>query len=176
MRVYIIRHTSVQVPRGICYGQTDVDLKVTFDQEAAVVKQNLESLTFDAIYTSPLSRCTRLADYCGYRDAIRDDRLKEVDFGDWEWQYLYSMTDIPEVQYWFANQLTARPPKGESFRDVQQRFLSFVEEKKAEGQQQIAAFAHGGIHLSAMEHLGTRFEGDIFSHLPGYGSVIPYDF
>ena len=35
MEVILIRHTSVDVPPGVCYGQTDVPLKPTFEQEAA---------------------------------------------------------------------------------------------------------------------------------------------
>ncbi len=33
MEVILIRHTSVDVPPGVCYGQTDVPLKPTFEQE-----------------------------------------------------------------------------------------------------------------------------------------------
>ena len=35
MVVYLIRHTSVDVPQGVCYGQTDVPLNPTFEEEAA---------------------------------------------------------------------------------------------------------------------------------------------
>ena len=38
MEVLLIRHTAVEVAPGICYGQTDVPLKSTFEQEAEVVK------------------------------------------------------------------------------------------------------------------------------------------
>ena len=70
MEVILIRHTSVDVPPGVCYGQTDVPLKPTFEQEAAVTQENLKAfLPFDHVYTSPLTRCVRLATYCGYPDA-----------------------------------------------------------------------------------------------------------
>ena len=62
MDVFLIRHTSVDVPSGTCYGHTDVALRPTFPEEAARVKQQLDAYTFDAVYTSPLSRClTRAA-------------------------------------------------------------------------------------------------------------------
>ena len=32
MVVYLIRHTSVDVPQGVCYGQTDVPLNPTFEE------------------------------------------------------------------------------------------------------------------------------------------------
>ena len=43
MEVIFIRHTSVDVPLGVCYGQTDVPLRNSFEQEAAVTSGNLKS-------------------------------------------------------------------------------------------------------------------------------------
>lgn len=80
MNIYLIRHTSVDVPKGLCYGQSDVPLRPTFEIEAAVTKAKIESIHFDMAYTSPLSRCTRLAQYCGFGDAIRDPRILELNF------------------------------------------------------------------------------------------------
>ena len=53
MKIYIVRHTAVGV-NGVCYGQTDVPLKETFESEAEVVKQKLQDLQFDAVFSSPL--------------------------------------------------------------------------------------------------------------------------
>jgi len=41
MEVYIIRHTKVAVENGICYGQTDVALADSFQEELAVLKSQL---------------------------------------------------------------------------------------------------------------------------------------
>ena len=35
MEVILIRHTSVDVPKGVCYGQTDVPLRDSFEEEAS---------------------------------------------------------------------------------------------------------------------------------------------
>ena len=64
MEVILIRHTSVDVPKGVCYGQTDVPLRDIFEEEASITAQQLQNDVFDAVFTSPLSRCTRLADHC----------------------------------------------------------------------------------------------------------------
>ena len=40
MRVTLVRHTSVDVPQGTCYGHTDVPVKTSFPEEAALVKSN----------------------------------------------------------------------------------------------------------------------------------------
>ena len=41
MDLYLIRHTSVDVPAGYSYGQTDVPLRETFEAEAATVKEEI---------------------------------------------------------------------------------------------------------------------------------------
>ena len=61
MVVYLIRHTSVDVPQGVCYGQTDVPLNPTFEEEAAQTSARLKGLQFDKVYMSPLTRCVRMA-------------------------------------------------------------------------------------------------------------------
>lgn len=175
MQVHIIRHTAVDVPQGMCYGQTDVPLRNTFQQEAQIVKEQIQTLSFEQVFTSPLSRCTRLATYCGYPDATRDDRLKELNFGQWEWTLLYE-NQSPQARYWFDHQLTEPTPGGESIMQLKERFLHFIDEKKQQGLQRIALFAHGGILLSAMLAHGLTVECDIFHHLPPYGSIRSFEF
>ena len=84
MEIYLVRHTSVDIPAGYAYGQTDVPLRPSFEDEAEAVKKNLSGHTFDKVWSSPLTRCTRLAAYCGYPDAEKEDRIKEISFGEWE--------------------------------------------------------------------------------------------
>ena len=64
MEVVLIRHTSVDVPKGTCYGQTDVPVRDTFEQEAELTRQGLEQGVLVAIDPSTqtcrllrLSRC-----------------------------------------------------------------------------------------------------------------------
>ena len=41
MEIYLVRHTSVDIPAGYAYGQTDVPLRPSFEDEAEAVKKNL---------------------------------------------------------------------------------------------------------------------------------------
>ena len=128
MEIVLIRHTSVDVPPGVCYGQTDVPLKPSFEQEAAVTKENLKVyLPFDHVYTSPLTRCVRLASYCGYPDAERDRRIMEINFGDWEMKP-FDRNDDPRLQEWYADYLNVVATGGESFAMQYQRVSSFLDE------------------------------------------------
>ena len=64
MRVTLVRHTSVDVPQGTCYGHTDVPVKTSFPEEAALVKSNLQAyIPFDKVYCRPLTRAVKLATY-----------------------------------------------------------------------------------------------------------------
>lgn len=84
MDVILIRHTSVNVPKGTCYGWSDVPVADTFEQEAAITKKNIEHLEFDMVFSSPLTRARKLAEYCGWANPVVDDRLKEMNMGSWE--------------------------------------------------------------------------------------------
>ena len=128
MEVILIRHTSVDVPPGTCYGQTDVALCPTFPEEAAQVARALQSEgVLEAVYTSPLNRCTRLATYCGYADAVCDDRLLEINFGDWEMQRYDEITD-PRLHIWYKDYLHVAATGGESFMEQLHRVSLFMKD------------------------------------------------
>ena len=51
MEIYLVRHTSVDIPAGYAYGQTDVPLRPSFEDEAEAVKKNLSGHTFDKVWS-----------------------------------------------------------------------------------------------------------------------------
>jgi alpha-ribazole phosphatase len=171
MKITLIRHTAVDVPPGICYGQTDVPLKDTFGQEAETVAARLKNESFDKVYTSPLSRCVRLATYCGYAGATRDDRLKELNFGKWEMQSFEQIKD-PGLQEWFNDYFNVPAPEGESFKMQLERLSDFFNELKQHDFNHVAIFAHGGILTCAQLYSGDLSMENAFSVLPPYGGII----
>ena len=172
MEVYLIRHTSVDVAPGICYGQTDVPLRPTFEAEAAVCKQQLQSLApFDAVFTSPLTRCVRLATFCGYPDAIRDRRIMEINFGAWEMKPFDEIHD-PRLEEWFADYLHVAATDGESFAMQYERVSHFLDELKQQPWQRVALFAHGGVLIAAQIYAGQITPEEAFSALTPYGGII----
>lgn len=179
MIVYIVRHTSVQLDGNTtCYGNTDVDVRSTFEEEAAVTKRTLEGLSFDGVYSSPLQRAYKLACYCGYPDAILDDRLREMNFGDWEerdWVDILPTLEGSEGDF-FDRFLTEPVPGGESLQDQYERVVDFLRERKKEGHQQILVFCHGGVINCARAATGLFDLKDAFAQLPNFGSVTTLDF
>src|SRR5688500_4962497 len=94
MEIYLIRHTTPQVGKDICYGQSDLDLGDAFPQEYEFLKNNLPG-QFDMVYTSPLKRCRILAEKFNTNNFFVDHRLLELNFGEWE---MKAWDDINQVQ------------------------------------------------------------------------------
>ena len=90
MEIYLIRHTTPEIEKGVCYGDSDIPLKDTFFLESEKVL-NAIPLNFDEVYSSPLQRCKQLAHVIS-EDITIDNRLKELNFGSWE---LKKWSDIP---------------------------------------------------------------------------------
>ncbi len=171
MNVYLIRHTTIDVPSGICYGQTDVPLKNTFEEEAEKVKQRLSDINFDAIYCSPLSRCRRLAHYCGYSEAILDARLKELNFGDWEMGKWHEL----DMTIWDSDWVNIPTPNGEAFIQLYDRLAFFFEELKTKGHNEVAVFTHGGIIGAAKSYFGQQDLRYAFDDVVKYGEVVEFE-
>ena len=168
---WFIRHTSVDVPAGFCYGRSDVALRSTFADEAAVVRRHLEGATFDSVWCSPLSRCRKLARTCGYGDATCDERLTEIDFGAWE-GLMFDAIDDPQLQRWYNNYLHERPTGGETFDEQRHRVAAFIDEVRRVCHRRVLVFTHGGVILAAGIHAGLFRPDEAFSHLTPYGGVV----
>ncbi len=127
MEIYFVRHTKPSVAEGLCYGQTDLDVAESFKEEAEQVIQALPT-SFDRIYSSPLKRCLRLAQELS-SDIIIDDRLLELNFGDWE---MKRWDEIPqeELNPWMKDYLNKAPPNGETANQLIRRVATFYDDLK----------------------------------------------
>ncbi len=173
MEIYLVRHTSVNVAPGTCYGWSDVDVRSSFAEEASLTKLQLEGLTFDKVFTSPLSRAQKLASYCGYPDAEVDSRLIEYNFGDWElksYDYLYK--EDPFFREWCDDYIHQRSPNGESLLDQSSRVADFFAMLKEKRYHKVCAFCHGGVLAIGRSICQGISLSDSFSDIPPYGSVL----
>lgn len=172
MEVILIRHTAVDVPHGVCYGQTDVPLKSSFHAEADNVNMRLKELApFDYVYCSPLSRCVKLAEWCGYKNAERDNRLLEINMGEWEMQRYDDIAD-PRLKEWYADYLNVPVTGGESFAMQYMRVSSFLDELKGKSYQKVAIFTHGGVTVCAQIYAKTADFNKPFDAVPPYGGIV----
>ncbi len=176
MKLTLIRHTSLQIEQGICYGQTDIDVAASFMQEAADTKEKLKDMQVDAVFTSPLQRCAKLAHALALAEIKHDERLKELHFGEWEMQ---AWDDIPRDVFdeWAQNYAELAPPNGETFSQLQQRGITFVNELLSEYPKcHIVVVTHGGMIRAMLAHvLNMQLKG-LFRFNVDYGSITQLDF
>jgi alpha-ribazole phosphatase len=177
MKLTLIRHTSVDVPKGICYGKTDVRVSPTYCNEMQQVKKELENKKFDAIFSSPLQRCTKLTSDIFPEANIRiDTRLTELDFGAWEmvsWDTIYQTRKGKE---WFGDYVNTPCFKGESFSGLIKRCESFLTFLRESNLQDIAVFTHSGV-IRALLSINQDITPEDTFYVPiAYGQIIDLNF
>ena len=172
MEIILVRHTSVALDKGTCYGWTDVELSDTFEQEAHLTRKALsEHAPFDAAYSSPLSRATRLAAFSGYENAIIDPQLREMNMGDWEMQRYDEIVD-ENLQRWYADYMNVRTTNGEGFPDLYARVSNFLNQLKTQPHRRVVVFAHGGVLICAGIFSGIFKREDAFKNLTPFGGLL----
>lgn len=152
MELYLVRHTTPDIPAGVCYGHADLDLQVDAAGEIAAVRDKLADVRPAAFYTSPLLRCRRLAEALPWGEAQQDARLKEMHFGEWEMQ---PWEAIPRetFDHWAERFVEHAPPGGESFRDLYRRASAFfIECAEKHAGQPVVAVTHAGVIRSLLAH------------------------
>ncbi len=176
MKITLVRHTSLQIAPGICYGQSDIDVGENFFVEANKLKTKLANTQFDAVYASPLQRCVKLASALNVGDAVEDARLMELNFGDWETQ---AWDDIPREFFdvWAHDYANLAPPNGETFGQLQQRALHFLDElKRQHSGKHILIVSHGGLIRALLAHVLNMELKGLFRFNIDYASVTELDF
>ena len=184
--IYLIRHTTPAVAKGVCYGQTDLDVTETFDDEADFIRESLPA-KFAAIYSSPLRRCALLAQRLFPGDPILlREQLMEIHCGEWE---MRPWDELPkdEIDPWMADFVNIRIPGGESYIDLHSRVSQCFEEISTaavdagsvhqtpanQPQGPVAIVAHGGVIRSILAGLtGTPLIDSFKAFSLHYGCVI----
>jgi len=145
MKFFFLRHTSLKVGSDIFYGQTDLDVSDSFSSELEIIKKKIIVEEIDTkkikVFSSPLKRCLKLARSIS-DNVIIDDRLKELNLGDWEMKKMGSISR-KEIEKWENNLLTYKIPNGESNRDFLKRLRSFLDEI-IKLQEDLMIVAHAG--------------------------------
>lgn len=143
---------------GRFQGQSDVPLNDTGRAQAAQAARTLAEFAPELIVSSDLSRAAETAGSLGSLvglDPIRDERLRETAFGDWEGSTRAEVAETwsAELAEWVSGADVA-PPGGESRtqsgRRVAEAITDIVTSSPAET---IAIVAHGAVLRGAAELL-----------------------
>lgn len=153
MLIHIIRHTTPNIDAGICYGDSDITLTDSFEQERDVILSKLQS-NYDAVFTSPLHRCAKLSESINTTHYCVDDRLKEYNFGDWELRPWSDLND-DVARLWMDNFVEQAAPNGDSLIVMKKRVDDFWQELVYKDLNKVAIVTHAGvlrlIHAAILE-------------------------
>jgi len=176
MQLYLVRHTRPAIASGICYGQTDLDVADSFSDDLNAVRSKLTDVSPIIGFSSPLQRCTKLAEQLQLATLKTDARLMELDFGDWEMQ---AWEAIPRQQLnaWSSTYIDTPPPNGESFLALQQRVTEFVDQLQSQYQgNSILIITHAGVIRSLLGQVLNLPLSEVFKFQLDYGSVTQLTF
>lgn len=169
MEIYLVRHTAVETLSDTCYGQSDVPLATTFEYEADKVRQLLPP-SFDKIYSSPATRCHRLALKFGQEVEIEND-LREMNFGDWEMQ---KWNNIPshELDCWMLDFVNICPPNGENLTKLFERVSQLLERLRNKNFEKVLIVTHAGVLRCVWAYLLNIPLQNIFKINVGLGEIL----
>lgn len=170
MEIYLVRHTTPAIVKGVCYGQSDLDVADSFDQEAETIAKLVPDHV-EAVYTSPLIRCSMLAQKI-YPETkhITDARLKEIHFGDWEMKK-WEEIDILELTPWMNDYVWTCPPNGETLNHLNNRVKAFMHDVLFLNLKTIVIFTHAGVIRCLLAEILEMPLSNIFKIGLGYASV-----
>lgn len=158
MKIYLCRHGETDWNKANrIQGNVNIPLNEEGIRLAQLTKQGFdkENLHFDKVYSSTLDRAIQTATIlCGHENIIKDARISEIDFGDYEGLPV-PMTKPEDDSdlynlYSCFNDPTAYVPKGngESYAQVLNRAESFLNTEffqKNSTDECVLIAAHGGI-------------------------------
>jgi len=132
LTVYLLRHgeTAYNADGNRYCGLTDIGLTEKGVKQAHTIAQSLSSISFDAVYSSPLQRAyTTAALACrGKNEVVKDVRLTELDFGNWEGKTREEfVTEHPDVwQQWASDPENSRAGgTGNTAQEIVERVDAF---------------------------------------------------
>jgi probable phosphomutase (TIGR03848 family) len=187
MTVILVRHgRSTSNTAGILAGRSEgIDLDDKGHTQAAELVERVGELAVRAVVCSPLLRCRRTVEPLAAAlelAPVVDDRLAEVDYGDWTGRKIADLTDEPLWKVVQAHPSAAVFPGGEGLAQVQARAVAAVRDhdrRLAEqhgGDALWLACTHGDVIKSVVaDALGTHL--DSFQRVtadPASMSVIRY--
>ncbi len=171
MEIYLIRHTTPKIEKGICYGQSDLDLVDGYETEFKDIAKQIPNTGGFKVISSPLKRCALLAKHFNSTPKY-DDRLKELNFGSWE---LKPWKAIPEeeINPWMTDFVNVPVTQGESYKALALRVqLCFNDILNSETNQNIIIISHAGPIRAFLSTLLNIELKDSFNIKINYGDVI----
>jgi len=181
MRLYFVRHgeSEANIQHVISNYGSHFGLTELGRQQVHVLAERLKELPITTMYSSPVLRAMDTADIlyqsldlpyrvtealreynCGILEDKSDEaswRLHRQYYEDWTIRHNY----------------LSKPEGGESFVDIQERFLPFIESLKRDDDDHILLVGHGGLFHLMLPLILTNINNDfVYAHGIGHTEYI----
>ena len=182
-RLLLVRHGETdRSARGLCYGKLDIALSQTGRQQAVQTAQLIKPFKPSAIYSSPRLRAIDTAKAISHAcqlDAIVEQSLAELDFGDFEGlSYQEVERRYPELyKQWMKHPTKVCFPNGENYDQMSIRVIESMSQLKIKHKgQTIVTVAHGGVNRIVLANV-LRLKPELVFRLDqSYGAVSCIDY
>lgn len=147
IQVFLLRHgeTPWNADNNRYCGRTDAPLTAKGIEQAAASREKLKHIAFDGVYASSLQRARITAEIVTGKEVITDQRLIELDFGDWELRTKEEFIAADPVLWnrWMSGEAGVKAGNtGETMKEAANRVSSFFRdlfEEKKKGSFLVAA-------------------------------------
>lgn len=148
MTVFLVRHAPHALQHRVLVGRAPgVALAEGADETLGALAVRFATERLDAVIASPIERAQATAAAIAAAadlDVETDERLTEVDLGDWSMTAFEDLDGRADWAVWCAAKAVARPPAGESLMEVQVRMVAAVEAaRRARPGGRVALVGHG---------------------------------
>ncbi|MBO9634946.1 MAG: histidine phosphatase family protein [Chitinophagaceae bacterium] len=158
LKIFLLRHgeTAYNADNNRYCGRTDIPLTEKGMKQAEEVRRQLEGIAFVQVFSSPLQRAYTTASIASGKEVIKDQRLIEADFGEWEGKTKEEFMAENESLWlnWMRDPAIHRAGgTGESGAEIVARvddFFRSLQFQYSEGN--IMVVAHNGINRLYMAH------------------------
>jgi alpha-ribazole phosphatase/probable phosphoglycerate mutase len=137
---YFVHGTTVDNENNISSGWNDAQLSALGVEQSEKLKELIEGVAFDIVYSSDLQRAVDSATITwggSTMPIVSDARLRECNYGT------YNGMDSEIVEPLQEKNISSPFPDGESYEEVKERIESFLEEVRFEcDDKHIAIVAH----------------------------------
>ncbi|MBM4386371.1 MAG: histidine phosphatase family protein [Deltaproteobacteria bacterium] len=130
-KIYLVRHGLTDGNKdGFYYGRTDLPLNREGVIQSYRTAERLSPVKREAVYSSGLARAAETSKIIAQGrglEAIRDDALIEMDFGEYEGKRSDDFAGTEFQKKWFETPAALKWPGGESLSEVQKRIQGFFD-------------------------------------------------
>ncbi|MCZ3621819.1 histidine phosphatase family protein [Lactobacillus mulieris] len=174
MKLTFIRHGQTDLNKDSCIqgGGIDQPLNETGIKQATGAASHFNPEKYDLVFSSPLQRAKKTAEIFvkGKKKINFDERIKEMDFGEWDTLKVNDLIKKYPKGFnqagYVTNGYLRYAPSGESFEDVARRGSEFIDELISKyPDKNILVVCHGTLIKTLVAHYFSNGNLEVFEQV-----------